>query len=134
MSYMKRELYFNIGAFIMGVIFLIVSLLFYDNSTLFGGGVAFTIVGLLGVIYHLKLMKTPDKYKEIELAQNEERTVFIREKTNSKVYSIFIYIESAGCLIAGILRYRDVTIALAFILLAKIIVWFIIGTKIAKEN
>lgn len=134
MSSMKKELYFNIGSFIMGVIFLIVSLLFYDNSTLFGGGVAFTIVGLIGVIYHLKLMKTPDKYKEMEFAQNEERTVFIREKTNSKIYSIFIYIEGAGCLIAGILGYRDATIALAFILLAKIIAWFIIGTKIAKQN
>lgn len=134
MNYMKKNLYFNIGAFILGVIFLFLALVIYNNSSLFGGGVAFTLVGLLGTFQSLKFMKTPEKCEEIELVKNEERTVFIREKTNSKVYSIFVYIESFGCFATGVLGYRITTMVLAFLLIGKMIAWFIIGTKIANEN
>ncbi|HCQ91489.1 MAG TPA: hypothetical protein DIU45_19555 [Clostridium sp.] len=134
MNYMKKNLSFNIGAFILGAIFLFLALVIYNNSSLLGGGVAFTLVGLLGIFQSLKFMKTPEKCEEIELVKNEERTVFIREKTNSKLYSVFVYIESFGCFITGVLGYRTTTMVLAFLLIGKMIAWFIIGTKIANEN
>ena len=134
MEYIKKNLYFNIGALIIGAVALIAALIIYDNSTLFGGGVAFIAVGLCGIIQCVILMKNPDKCEEVNMMKNEERSVYIREKTNSKVYSIFVYIESALCLISGIMGYKEITLILAALVGAKLLVWMIVGTMVAKEN
>lgn len=134
MEYIKKNLYFNIGALALGATALILSLVIYDNATLFGGGIAFTAVGLCGVIQCLRLMKNPEKCEEADIMKNEERTVYIREKTNSKVYSIFVYIECALCLISGVMGYREITFFLAALVGGKLLVWMIVGTMVAKEN
>ena len=134
MNYMKKNLYFNIGALIIGGVALVIALGFLDNSSLFGAGIAFSAVGVVGIFQSLSLMRSPERCSEIELMKTEERSVFIREKISSKVYSIFVYVECAGCLIASILGYRDITLILAFLVAAKLVAWFVVGSKIVKEN
>ena len=78
-------------------------------------------------------MKKPEKCKEIEIIKNEERTVFLREKNNSMVYSIFIWIECALVIITSFLGYRAITLVLSFLLLAKMVTWMIVGTINGKK-
>ena len=134
MEYIKKNLYFNIGALTLGAVALIISLVIYDNSTLFGFGIAFTAVGLCGIAQCARLMRNPEKCEEVDMMKNEERSVYIREKTNSKVYSIFVYIECALCLISGIIGHREVTLLLAALVGGKLLVWMIVGTMVSKEN
>ncbi|MDS0528502.1 hypothetical protein NNC19_22695 [Clostridium sp. SHJSY1] len=137
MNYMKKELYFSIGFFMLGIVFLISSFLFYSNyesSPLSSIGTTFTLVGLMMIIINWRIIKNPKRCKEVETMKTEERTVFIREKTNSKVYSIFIYVEAAAMLVAAVLGYKDVIMFFAVIMGSKLVIWFIVANKIAKNN
>ncbi len=137
MSYMKKELYGSIGFFVFGIVCLISSFVFYgsyEKSPIFSAGWAFSLVGFLSIIINWRIIKNPEKCKEVETMKTEERTVFIREKTNSKVYTIFIYVEVVAMLVASILGYKDVMMFLAFLMGSKLVIWFIVATKIAKNN
>ncbi|SHI72954.1 hypothetical protein SAMN02745163_00738 [Clostridium cavendishii DSM 21758] len=129
MNYMKKNLLVNIVFLILGAGFLIFSFLEKGkNSIVFGLGCSLLAVGLLNIVQSIILMRNPKKCDEIELLKNEERTVFLREKNNSTVYSIFIYIESIVIIIAAFLGYREVVIVVSLLLIAKLVVWMVIGT------
>ncbi|WMJ79224.1 hypothetical protein RBU49_10015 [Clostridium sp. MB40-C1] len=120
-------LIFAIGCFIYGKYVSTISEYIY--GILFGFGVT----GLVGLLMSLKLMRNPEKCEEIELYKNEERSVFIREKTSSKVYSIFIFIESTTIIILGFLGYKFASMIISALLLGKLVMWFILGTYYGKK-
>lgn len=138
MNNVKKNLIFFICFLLLGVSCLIYgtlgqSLTEYNSSLLHGLSLGFGLTGLLGSLICLKFMKDPKKCAEIEICKNEERTVFIREKTNSMVYSIFIYIESITLVICGLLGYRSVSLAISFLVIGKLVFWFIFGTYYGKK-
>lgn len=120
-------LIFAIGCFVYGK--YVSSLNEYIYGILFGFG----ITGFLGLLLCLKLMRNPEKCEQMDLCENEERSVFIREKTSSKVYSIFIFIESIAIIILGLLGYKFTSIIISALLLGKLIMWFILGTYYGKK-
>ncbi|MCY6959023.1 hypothetical protein [Clostridium brassicae] len=120
-------LIFAIGCFVYGK--YVSSLNEYIYGILFGFG----ITGFLGLLLCLKLMRNPEKCEQMDLCENEERSVFIREKTSSKVYSIFIFIESIAIIILGLLGYKFTSIIISSLLLGKLIMWFILGTYYGKK-
>ena len=99
----------------------------------FGLGCGFGAAGLSSTIQIILAMKNPKKCKEIELIKNEERTVFLREKNNSTVYSIFIYVECVVIIVTGFLGYRSITLVISLLLLAKLITWMVVGTINGKK-
>lgn len=103
------------------------------SSLLHSLNIGFGVMGLLGSLICLKFMKDPKKCAEIEICKNEERTVFIREKTNSTVYSTFIFIETITLVISGLLGYRNISMVLSFLLIGKLVLWFILGTYYGKK-
>lgn len=103
------------------------------NEYIYGIACGLGATGVVGLIVSFKLMNNPEKCEELELSENEERTVFIREKTNSKVYSIFIAIESITLIVLAFLGYRFTSLVISILLLGKLIIWFGVGTYYGKK-
>jgi uncharacterized membrane protein len=89
--------------------------------------------GLIGMILSMRVSKKPQKFKELEIAETEERTQYIRLKANAKVFSIMIYLESLGIFITGFLNYKEISVALTVLLLIKIILYFASITYYSKK-
>lgn len=133
-----KQLKIDLALYLVFLIFSIVcgmySFLGKGPNNVLGGMVCgFGVVGVLGIVISIRTMKNPQKIEKIEMYKNEERAVFIRGKTNSKVYSIFIYIESVIVIICAVLGYRTISMVISFLLMAKLVAWFIIGTYYSKK-
>ncbi|MDD6796353.1 MAG: hypothetical protein PUE01_13280 [Clostridiaceae bacterium] len=134
MKYMKKQLVENFLFLIVGIGALIYLLITKDNNSVFlAVGCAFTAVGAINLIQIILLMKKPDKCEEIEIKKTEERNIYIREKTNSQVYSIFLFVECVGTLISLALGYKTIGIIFSILLLAKAIIWGVVGTINSKR-
>jgi hypothetical protein len=81
----------------------------------------FGVTGILGILTCIKYLKNPKKADEVEIYKNEERSVFIKQKANSLVYTVFIYIESVTIIITGLLGYKVISMTLAILVLLKVI-------------
>ncbi|NLI90801.1 MAG: hypothetical protein GX434_00960 [Peptococcaceae bacterium] len=128
MNYAKRILIYFIGHTSIGVIAILYAL-FGSYSDAYREGVisgiigGFILTGILGIIVSIRLMKNPKRAAEVEIAKNEERTQLIRLKTNSAVYTVMLYAESAGTLLTGLLGFREICLTLASVLLIQVILY-----------
>lgn len=137
MSYMKKELYGSIGFFMVGIVCLISSFIFYghyEDSPVSNVGVTFSLVGLMLIVINLRIMKNPERCEEVEIMKTEERTVFIRDKANSVVYHISVFIEVGALILASILGYKNVIMFIAAIMVMKLVIWIIAAHKIGNNN
>lgn len=135
MSSTKKNFIFSLGMLIVGTLsFTIYNLGIIEkgmlSSTLSGLGWGLTFTGLIASIIYYITLKNPKKLKESEILENDERNVYIREKSGSKVYSIFIYVECAIVIIAPLLGYEEVAYVLSFLLVAKLLTWAFVATKL----
>jgi len=128
MNYAKKTLTYFIVHTAIGIIALLFALFGhlpdgYREGLISGISGGFICTGVLGIIASLRLMKNPKKAMEVEIAKNEERTQLIRMKTHSAIYTIMLYIQSAGTLMAGLLGFRQISITLAAILIIQIVLF-----------
>ena len=138
MKSVKKNLIFSSVLLGVGIILFIVSLLdiLPDGalgSSVFGMGCGFTSSGLASTIRGYKNYKNPDKVEEIELIENDERNVMLREKTSAKVYSIFIYVQCAIILVASLLGYKEISIGFSILILAEFVVWGFLANYYSKH-
>ncbi len=84
----------------------------------------FIPTGIIGVLISVRLMASPKRAAEVELAKSEERTQLIRVKTNSATYRVMLYLESIGALAAGLLGYKELSLTLAALLAAQVVLYF----------
>jgi uncharacterized membrane protein len=128
MNCVKNNLLYFIGHTTIGIIALIYVLLrnLPDGSRegmisgIVGG---FIITGILGIIISLRLMRNPQRAMEIDLTKNEERTQFLRTKTNASIHTVMIYVESAATLLSWLLGFREISLTLATILAIQIVLF-----------
>ncbi|MBM7868476.1 hypothetical protein GTO89_16330 [Heliobacterium gestii] len=125
MNHAKKTLIYFICHTLVGLIALMFMLLgqfpdSYRESITSGIAGGFIISGLFGIISCVKLLKDPQKATKVEIAKNEERAQFIRMKTNSATYTVTIFIESVCVILAGLLGFKEISISLACLSLAKI--------------
>lgn len=138
MRYMKKNLIFSVIILVIGAGLLITGFIIEGsgneaNPMFFGLGCGFGVAGLVNTIQAMALIKNPEKCEEIEMVKTEERTVFLRDKNNSMVYTIFIYVECLMVIITSFLGYRSISLILSFLLCAKLVTWMIVVTINGKK-
>jgi len=124
MSYTKKTLiYFIVHTFIgfVALLFAIFGHLpdGYREGIVSGITGGFILTGVLGIIVSIRILKDPKKAKEVEISKNEERTQLIRLKTHSAIYTVMLYLECIGTLIAGLMGLREISIMLAALLIIQ---------------
>lgn len=138
MNTVKKNIIYSSILLGVGVVLLIISLIGVlpeDSlgSTVFGMGCGFTAVGLGNTILGLKNYKNHEKAEEIELIENDERNILLREKTSAKVYSIFSYIECGIILLAALLGYKEISLVLSVLVLGQLITWIFVANYYSKK-
>lgn len=137
MKYVKKQIVFFIGYLIIGGIFAAAALLWAPAgqkegilSGIIGG---FLVTGAGGLFLNAYLLKNPQKAEQTEIMKTEERTQFLRVKTQSAVHSTALMIVSAGTLVTLICGYRDITLALSALLIIEVIFYICFGIYFSKK-
>lgn len=138
MNYLKKNLIGVLIMLVIGTILLVRALILkfpdgYIESSLFGLGCGLFAAGIGSTIVTIRTLRNPSKIEEIEIDQKDERNVLIREKTNSRVYTIFIYVETLLIIISMLLNKRDISLFLSGLVIAKLVVWVVICNDINKK-
>lgn len=138
MNYAKRTLVYFIVHTSIGLIALIIFTMGYmpegyRQSMLIGLASGMLASGIPGIIVSARLIKNPKKAEKVELEKTEERTQFLRMKSNSATYSISVYLECAGVFIAGFLGFREVSLSLAFLLIAQVISFVVFASYYGRK-
>lgn len=137
MKYVKRQLIFFIGYLIVGVLLAVAALLWSPVSQREGiitgivSGFLVTVVG--GLILSTHLLKNPQKAEQAEIMKTEERTQFLRMRTQSAVHSVTIMIVCVGTFVSLICGYRDITLTLSALLIIEVILYICFGTYYGKK-
>ncbi len=84
----------------------------YQQGLIYGLTGGFVLVGIVGIIYSLYLMRNPKKAKEVDVQQNEERMQFIRMKSGYTTAIVMIYVECLAIVILGLLGHKDLSLAI----------------------
>ena len=137
MKYGKRQLLFFIGYLIVGGLLVVAALLWSPDEQREGiiTGIisGFSVTGVGGLILSKQLLKNPQKAEQVEIAKTEERTQFLRIKTQSAVHAVTVIVVCAGTFAAMICGYREITLTLSALLVIEVILYICIGTYYAKK-
>ncbi len=137
MNYVKRQRTFFIIYLIVGALLVAAALLWSPagqrENNVTGIISGFLVTGVGGLILCAYLLKNPQKAEETELAKTEERTQFLRLKTQSTVQFVTIMLVCLGTLAATIFGYRDVALVLAALLVIETVLYVCFGTYYARK-
>ncbi len=137
MKYVKRQILFFIGYLVIGALLVVAVLLWSPaqqrEGILTGIVSGFLVTGVGGLILSTRLLKNPQKAEQAEIMKTEERTQFLRMRTQSTVHSVTIMIVCAGTFVSLICGYRDITLTLSALLIIEVILYICFGTYYAKK-
>ena len=94
----------------------------YQQGLIYGITSGFVLTGVIGIIYNIHLMRNPKKAKEVSIQKDEERTQFIRQKTAVGTTQVSLYLEAFSALIIGLMGYKEISMAIAALLMIQAIV------------
>ncbi|HHW01211.1 MAG TPA: hypothetical protein GXX35_00065 [Thermoanaerobacterales bacterium] len=126
MNYAKKMLIYALIQTAVGIILLLATIFIHFSDGFKEGvlsGIAGGLVstGILGIVACLRLIKNPARAMEVEIAKDEERTLFLKAKANSASYSVTLYIEAIGILAAALAGFRETSMTLAVLLLVQLV-------------
>lgn len=129
MTYAKKTLIYFLVQTSIGIVGLLVTLFVnlpdsYRESLVSGIASGLISSGILGIVISIRLIRSPKKAMEAEIAKNEERTQLIRMKTSSSTYSVALYFESFCTILAGLLGFKTISIVLSIVLIVQLITYF----------
>lgn len=122
MNYTKKTLIYFVFHTVIGLIAMLFAFFGnlpdgYREGVMSGIAGGFVCTGVLGIIFSFRILKNPQRTKAVEISKNEERTQLIRMKTHSAVFTVMLYVESIGTLVAGLMGLKEISILLAIVLL-----------------
>ena len=94
----------------------------YQQGLIYGVTSGFMLIGILGILYSLYLMRNPKKAKEVDVQQKEERTQFIHMKTGSMTAFVMIYVECLAIVVLGLLGHMQLSLAIAAIFVTQTVI------------
>ena len=94
----------------------------YQQGLIYGVTSGFLLTGILGILYSIHLMRNPKKAKEASIQKDEERTQFIRQKTAVSTAQVTLYLEAFSALIIGLMGYKEISMAIAALLMIQALV------------
>jgi len=123
MKILKRKMLYSGVIALAGAVMLAVSLLTGGDSYFGGMGGALLAVGLAKVLQYLQLGKDPQKVRELEIAQHEERLVFLAAKSCQAVFYLSILAEYAAMMVLAVLHNTDTAALLGFVVCAQLLAY-----------
>lgn len=100
----KNRLYLYAAYIVIGVIIDLVAALVpmgdYKLGVFSGFGTVLILMGVIRFVQYYRIVKNPEKEREYETMQTEERTAFLSSRAKAWTFYIFIFVELAIALAA----------------------------------
>lgn len=115
MKLLKQKMYYVLFVLLVGIGFIIINFLTYHDDTLMGLGLGFLVIGLCKLVQYYRISKDPEKIKQLELIQGEERLVYISHKSMAATFYLSIIFEYIAMAVFLALGKSDVITIICFI-------------------
>lgn len=128
----KKITYMTIIA-LVGASFIVAAVLSDKNASLMGVGVGMAAVALLKIVQYLRIMRDPEKIRKIEIAQTEERLVFLANKAAAMTFYGIMIAEYIAMLVCMFIGRESLATTLSFIVCAELLLYLVIHIVLNKK-
>lgn len=105
----------------------------HAKGVLCGAGTAVVLIGLVRSIQLWRLSRDPERVREYELSQNEERTAFIMNQAMRVTLLISLLVEYAAGLIFSMLGQQPLGVALCYLVVGQVGLLFFLKAVYQKK-
>ena len=136
----KRKLIGSIICFIIGIAFLIFSIINYNNMSkemlsYIRGFVSGIIgVGIFTMILTIRTLRNPTKGKELENEVNDERLKTINDTAMAITFKISLISEAIASLICAFTGKMEIAMYLGLIIFVQVLLYLITYYIVEKNN
>ena len=136
----KRKLVGSIICFVIGIAFLIFSIINYNNiseemlSYIRGFISGIIGVGIFTMILTIRALKNPTKGKELENEANDERLKTINDTAMAITFKISLISEAITSLICAFTGKMEIAMYLGLIILFQVVLYLITYYIVEKNN
>lgn len=118
--------------FILGVLIIGMGLL-KDKEAFLPMGIAMVICTVFQLVKQWKFLFDDNKMKELENTYNDERVIFIAQKSYSLALWVSVYAEFIGILVTMYLGMENISSVISFIVCFQVIIYVVASIFYSKK-
>ena len=122
------------GIYCLVGVFLILTGIFTHREMPLTLGVAFSIMGAVRLMHYFSLLKNPQKLESREIAESDERNLFLAYKARSLAFSWFVSLSGFAILICFFAGQMLIGQVIAYELCAIVLLYWVIYLILKKRN
>ena len=132
---LKTRLYVAISYMVLGVAMILIFNLVNTGNQYFSTlGFAFLVIGIARLRQYLIINKSEESVKKREIAESDERNIFIINKAKSLAFSIFVFAACVGVIVLQILNIKEYSFILSWVVCSLLLIYWICYWIIRKKS
>ncbi|MDO5112037.1 MAG: hypothetical protein Q4E65_07010 [Clostridia bacterium] len=132
MKLIKKKMIYMACVAAAGIGMLAVGLLRAD-SQISGVGIGMLVVSALKLIQYLRMMKDPEKVRQLEVVQKEERLIFLANKSAAITLYALILIAYAAMLVLLFMGHSLPATCIAYGVCGTLIIYCVVRWILSKK-
>ncbi len=132
MKILKRKMLYMGVVFVIGLSFIAAGML-REQSMLSGIGSGMAAVSFIKLLQFLRISKNPEKVRELEIVQKEERLIYLSNRACALSYYAIILIEYLVMLVCVFLGRETIAMVCAYAVCAELILYIIIRAILNRK-
>ena len=123
---LKTRLYVAIVFVVLGIALIAASFITKtDNYFISSYGLALVIMGIVRIRNYRIITKTEDRIRKQEIAEGDERNIFIQQKAKSTAFSLYLLLSCVTVLVLSFLGIHEVSKWISYSVLVLIAIYWI---------
>ena len=132
---LKVRLYVAIVYIILGLAMIVIPLfLKNDNNFASSLGFAFVVIGIARIRQYKLITKSEDSIKKREIAESDERSIFIASKARGIAFFSYIIVAALVIIVLQVLNYSQIALIISATVCFMVLVYWISYLIISKRS
>lgn len=132
---LKVRLYVAIVYIILGLAMIVIPLfLKNDNNFASSLGFAFVAIGIARIRQYKLITKSEDSIKKREIAESDERSIFIASKARGIAFFSYIIVAALVIIVLQVLNYSQIALIISATVCFMVLVYWISYLIISKRS
>ena len=132
---LKTRLYVAIAFIIFGIVLIATSFITKtENHFISSFGFAMVIMGIARMRNYFIITKTEDSIRRQEVAENDERNIYIQQKAKSATFSTYLLLSCTTVTVLSFLGIREASIWISYSVLLLIAIYWIFYFVYQKKS
>lgn len=132
---LKIRLYCGIGFTLLGIAIIVISNLIRPaNDVLSMFGLCMSVVGIARIRHYFLITKNEETIQKREIAESDERNVYVATKARSIAFYIYIVAVSLAVIVLHILGKQEIAVFLSYTVCLLITIYWITYFIVRKKS